>query len=121
MRKSMLDNLKSSVKDEEKTTDSKLTDFTEKSDKFKKADAFFDDKDTTKNTKTVIRDVFSFPDNDYSIIDKMIKRALSLEISTNKSEIIRAGLNFVKISSDHDFKKMLASLEKIKKGRKKYK
>lgn len=122
MSKSMKDMLKNSVKKESKSVDEKLKSFQDKSDRFKNAESFFSEnkeenkKDTTINI--VKKDIFSFPLNDYKLIDENINRAINFKKIMNKSEVIRAGLKSLSKLDDNGFVEIINSVEKIKKGRK---
>lgn len=71
-----------------------------------------------ENTESVIRDGFSMPSNDYHLIALLSRKAGFLGHSVNKSEILRAGLQFLSKLSDDDFSSALNGVVKIKPGRK---
>lgn len=119
MSKSMKDLLKKSVENESYTVSDKLKSFSDKSDRFKKAETFFDDSEKpTPQADVVKKDIFSFPLQDYELIDKCIGKAINLKTIMNKSEIVRAGLKCLDELSDDEFLAAINKVEKIKKGRK---
>lgn len=67
--------------------------------------------------KKVIRDSFSMPEDDYSLIAAMRSRALKSELAVTKAEVIRAGLQVLNALSDLELSKALRALEKVKTGR----
>ena len=65
----------------------------------------------------VIRDSFTFPEEDYQKISELKKACLGLGINAKKSEILRAGLHAL-ADLDHDkLKELISRIEKIKTGR----
>ncbi|MBK2029187.1 hypothetical protein IB655_03660 [Francisella noatunensis] len=121
-KKSIKDMLSLSIKDEQDTVTSKLSNFNNKADKFDKAEAFFNEEEKNTDDKnkssTVVKDLFSFPQNDYEIINKSIDRALENRIIMNKSEVVRAALKVLIDLDNDEFVKAIQSVEKIKRGRK---
>ena len=69
----------------------------------------------------VIRDTFSLPQTDYTLIDALRKRCLKAETSATKSEIIRAGLHALSAMNNQELTQTLKSLQKVKAGRPKVK
>lgn len=67
--------------------------------------------------KKVVRDSFSMPEDDYSLIAVMRSRALKNELAVTKAEVIRAGLQVLNALSDSELSKALRALEKVKTGR----
>jgi hypothetical protein len=67
--------------------------------------------------KTVIRDSFTLPENDYELIEQLRQRSLKNGINVTKSEVFRAGLHALTKMSDKEFIKIVEGLEKIKTGR----
>lgn len=67
--------------------------------------------------KKVVRDSFSMPEDDYSMIAFVRGRALKNQLAVTKAEVIRAGLQVLNSLSDAELSKALASLEKVKTGR----
>lgn len=72
-------------------------------------------------TKKVVRDSFSMPEDDYSLIASLRERALKNQLAVTKAEIIRAGLQSLNSCSDAELTKSLRSLHKVKTGRPKQK
>lgn len=67
--------------------------------------------------KKVVRDSFSMPEDDYTLIAAMRSRALKNELAVTKAEVIRAGLQVLNALSDSELSKVLRALEKVKTGR----
>lgn len=66
----------------------------------------------------IIRDSFTMPEEDAQLIGILQQRCLvSLNIATNKSELIRAGLHALRDMSNEELQQVIESLEKIKTGR----
>ncbi|BAZ36861.1 hypothetical protein NIES4101_27810 (plasmid) [Calothrix sp. NIES-4101] len=98
-------------------------------ERFKKADSVFLNKETEKNSehsasepplessRKVVRDSFTFPLEDVELIRNLMSRCLGSALSTNKSEIIRAGLHALKNMTDAQLVQAVGSLEKVKTGR----
>lgn len=74
--------------------------------------------DDKNKSSTVVKDLFSFPQNDYEIINKSIDKALENRIIMNKSEVVRAALKVLIDLDNDEFVKAIQSVEKIKRGRK---
>jgi hypothetical protein len=64
-----------------------------------------------------VRDSFTMPENDYSIITTLKKKCLAEGIAVKKSEILRAGLQALSGMSFATLKNQLAKLDEIKVGR----
>ena len=79
---------------------------------------FKNNKEKPKQLDVVKKDIFSFPLDDYKLIELSINKAISLEKIMNKSEIIRAGLKSLYALTDKDFLDVINSVKKIKRGRK---
>lgn len=85
--------------------------------KFEAAERLLQANGSAQQLKTkVIRDTFSMPQPDHDKIRACLARCLSLKITSNKSEIIRAGLHALIELSDSDFRKILQKQEKVKVG-----
>lgn len=69
----------------------------------------------------IIRDTFTFPQEDYELIAALQTRCLQKATSVNKSELLRAGLHALTLLSDDDLLAQLNALTKLKAGRPKYK
>lgn len=67
--------------------------------------------------KTVVRDSFTLPEDDYQLIDLLRQRCLKNGVSATKSEIVRAGMHSLNILSDEALIEVLQRIEKIKTGR----
>ena len=65
----------------------------------------------------LVRDSFTFPKDEYQAIATLKQRALSLQHSTKKSEILRAGLKLMSSLSDKAFLAALTSVPALKTGR----
>jgi hypothetical protein len=78
-------------------------------------------KSTTKKTKIpkvkVIRDSFSFPEQDYLKISELKKTCLAAGIHVKKSEILRAGLHLLTGLKLADLKIAVENVEKVQTGR----
>ena len=78
-------------------------------------------KTSSKKTKTakvkVIRDSFSFPEQDYLKISELKKTCLAAGIHVKKSEILRAGLHLLTKLKLADLKKAVEHVEKVQTGR----
>jgi hypothetical protein len=68
--------------------------------------------------KTVIRDSFSFPEEDYALIASLQNRLLALRRMTTKSEILRAGLKALQGMGDDELVVAIERVERLKVGRK---
>ena len=66
-----------------------------------------------------VRTNFTVLQSDLELIAQIKKRCLLLEIETNKSELIRAGVSSLAQLSDTKLRDTLANLPKPKAGRKK--
>lgn len=65
----------------------------------------------------VVRDSFTMPQADYSLIAELKQKALKADLHAKKSELLRAGLRMLSKLSAAQLKRALAGLEKIKTGR----
>jgi len=71
-----------------------------------------------KNLKEkVIRDSFSFPEQDYLKISALKKACLAEGIHVKKSELLRAGLRLLQQLSMTELKQVIEEVEKVKTGR----
>jgi len=71
-----------------------------------------------KEGTLVTRDTFSMPLGDYSLIEQLRVRAAREGRNTNKSEVIRAGLQSLMVLEPAKLIAILDGLEKVKPGRK---
>ena len=65
----------------------------------------------------VIRDSFSFPEQDYLKISELKKTCLAAGIHVKKSEILRAGLHLLTQLNLDELKKAVDQVEKVQTGR----
>ncbi len=65
----------------------------------------------------VIRDSFSFPEQDYLKISELKKTCLAAGIHVKKSEILRAGLHLLTKLNLDELKKAVDQVEKVQTGR----
>ena len=65
----------------------------------------------------VIRDSFSFPEQDYLKISELKKTCLAEGIHVKKSEILRAGLHLLTQLNLDELKKAVDQVEKVQTGR----
>ena len=65
----------------------------------------------------VIRDSFSFPEQDYLKISELKKTCLAAGIHVKKSEILRAGLHLLTQLNLDKLKKAIDQVEKVQTGR----
>lgn len=65
----------------------------------------------------LIRDSFSFPENDYAMIGTLKQRALKAGCEVKKGELLRAGLALLSELSDDELLNELAGIVKLKTGR----
>ena len=76
---------------------------------------------STKKSKIVkakvIRDSFSFPEQDYLKISDLKKTCLAAGIHVKKSEILRAGLHMLTKLNLAELKKAVDQVEKVRTGR----
>ena len=65
----------------------------------------------------VIRDSFSFPEEDYQIISALKKTCLTDGVHVKKGEILRAGLHLLTKLDIEGLKQAVEQVEKVKTGR----
>lgn len=70
-----------------------------------------------KIKQKLIRDSFTMPAADFSLIDQLKERALGFKRPAKKSELLRAGLQALSKLSDARLKTMLEGLTPLKAGR----
>jgi hypothetical protein len=75
------------------------------------------DKKNKNAKKKVIRDSFSFPEQDYLKISELKKICLAAGMHVKKGEILRAGLHLLCQLKLDDLKKALEQVEKVQTGR----
>ena len=69
------------------------------------------------DTERVKRDSFTMPLPDYERIARLQKRCMKAEIGASKSAILRAGLAALDALTDEQLAAVVASLDKVKTGR----
>lgn len=74
-------------------------------------------KEQEEKREAVIRDSFTMPQDDYTLIAQVRERALSVGVSVTKAEILRAALKTFSNLKDAELIDTLASLDKVKTGR----
>ena len=95
------------------------------SSRFDKAEEFFEGTNALvyspppppPETKSLVRDSFTFPVEDHDLIQKIVNRCLRQGVSVNKSETLRAALRLLDQLSDSEVIEAFAGIEKIKTGR----
>jgi hypothetical protein len=93
-------------------------------DRFAKADAYFHGREQGPSRSAgaparekVIRDGFTMPASDYSLIAQVQAISLQAGLSVTKSEVLRAGLHVLSTMSLAELKDVLSRVEKVKVGR----
>lgn len=71
--------------------------------------------------KKVVKDTFTFPEDDYKLIGELEHAYLLKGKKANKSEIVRAGLHALQSLSHDEMIAILDKLERVKVGRPKKK
>ncbi len=74
-----------------------------------------------KNDKKVIRDSFSFPQQDYHKISELKKICLASGVNVKKGELLRAGLNLLTGLKLTELLEVVGNVEKVRTGRPKSK
>jgi hypothetical protein len=73
---------------------------------------------TQKHKKPkLVRDSFTFPQDDYALFGVLKRRALESAIEVKKSELLRAGLSVLAAMSKADLLATIGRVERIKTGR----
>jgi len=75
------------------------------------------EKDAAKPKAKLVRDSFTMPQRDFSLIAALKDRALDFKRPTKKSELLRAGLHALSAMKQTDLKQALEQLAPIKAGR----
>ena len=65
----------------------------------------------------LVRDSFTFPENDYALLAELKQRALKAGHEIKKSELLRAGLAALAAMTEQNLVTALAAVERIKTGR----
>jgi len=93
-------------------------------ERFAKADAYFNGRETGSShsagapaREKVIRDGFTMPASDYSLIAQVQATSLQAGRSVTKSEVLRAGLHALSTMSLTELQEVLSRVEKVKVGR----
>ena len=71
----------------------------------------------TSSNERVVRDSFTMPTGDYSLIAAIKQRCLKRGVSATKSEVLRAGLAALDTMTDKELVEILERLPKVKTGR----
>jgi hypothetical protein len=79
-------------------------------------ESYSNKKRKTSKTK-VIRDSFSFPEQDYKKISELKKVCLTAGVHAKKSEVLRAGLNLLSKLELTELTQALEQVEKVQTGR----
>lgn len=89
-------------------------------EKIRKAEQVFGHQPEDNNAKIDIvkKDTFSFPEDDYALLDKIKNKLLKHSHVLNKSEIVRLGLIVLNEYNELDLVKQASKIRKIKVGRK---
>lgn len=90
-------------------------------EKIKKAEEVFGHHNEEKNnvkSDIVKKDTFSFPEDDYALLEKIKSKLLKHSHVLNKSEIVRLGLIILNEYPELDLVKEISKIRKIKVGRK---
>ncbi len=70
-----------------------------------------------KTKHKLVRDSFTIPKAEYTTLQGLKARALSLKHAAKKSELLRAGVNALNAMSDKDFLAALNAVPSLKTGR----
>lgn len=118
-RKNIKSALKNSVDAETQSLQGKESNITVQK-KFENAESVLEQpntKDVEEKPKKVVRDSFTFPEEDINLIGELKGRYLKQAINATKSEIVRAGLHALSQMDDKELVEILQQLEKVKTGR----
>lgn len=90
--------------------------------RFDRADAILGQGKNSEEVATsaivpVVRDTFTFPEDDYALLGLIQERCLRSATMINKSEIVRAGLKALAMMSDAELMEIVGGLTKVKPGR----
>ena len=64
----------------------------------------------------VVRDTFSMPEDDFQLLEKLRSRARKMDLDTNKSELVRAGLRLLAGLDDARLEGLIRNVDKLKPG-----
>lgn len=64
----------------------------------------------------VVRDTFSMPEDDFQLLEKLRSRARKMDLDTNKSELVRAGLRLLADLDDTRLEGLIRNVDKLKPG-----
>ena len=64
----------------------------------------------------VVRDTFSMPEDDFQLLEKLRSRARKMDLDTNKSELVRAGLRLLADLDDVKLERLIRNVDKLKPG-----
>ena len=107
---------KTSKKDSKKSSKAKSSEATETNEAVK-SDATPPIKKNKIVKAKVIRDSFSFPEQDYLKISELKKTCLAAGIHVKKGEILRAGLHLLSKLNLDELKQVVDQVEKVQTGR----
>lgn len=72
---------------------------------------------TATNTQKALKVTFTFNDTDIDLLEQLVTRSALLGKITNKSEMLRAGLQSLITQNEKDFIRIIDGVEKMKKGK----
>lgn len=75
------------------------------------------DVENEQKPNTVVRDSFTMPEDDYSLISQVRQRSLKCGVAITKAEVLRAGLKALDNLKDDELMNVISSLQKVKTGR----
>ena len=116
MKKDLYATMKESVQNEEIEVKTNKTQAL--AERFKLAEEIFSREVPPKDRAKVVRDNFSFPEEDYQLIESIRRKFISMGKVFNKSEILRLGLIALKDMNENKLNEMSEKIKKIKVGRK---
>lgn len=73
--------------------------------------------DAKPHKQKLVRDSFTIPKTEYAVLDALKQRALKLERSVKKSELLRAGIAALNAMPDRAFLAALDAVPSLKTGR----
>jgi hypothetical protein len=65
----------------------------------------------------LVRDSFTIPKSEYSVLDQLKKRAAVIGVPSKKSEVLRAGVKALAAMDDAAFRSAMAAVPTLKPGR----
>ena len=73
--------------------------------------------ETGKSGNKLVRDSFTIPKREYTLLQQLKERAAALQRPARKSEVLRAGIGALSAMTDEAFLAVLASVPSLKTGR----